>query len=255
MNPLLRHCKHTGLALVFCGLPLAGMTQTLSAHAGPGTPLPREADAPFLQVSGKVTSDEGQGMPGVNILVKGTSTGTITDAEGNYSINADPGATLLFSFIGYTSQEVPVGNRSTINVTLKADVKQLGEVVVTALGIKKEAKKLGYATATVAPEQITVNRTPNFMNALQGKMAGVNITSLGSGPAGTSKVRIRGQSSFGGQNNPLIVINACRGTTPTTAPTRPAHPRRLHRQPGQQQAGVSDGGRRPGSINPDDIDP
>ncbi len=168
MNLLLRNCKHAGLAVALCGLPLAGFSQTLAAGAGPATPLPRETVAPFLQVTGRVTSDEGQGMPGVNILVKGSSTGTITDADGKYSINAEPNATLLFSFIGFVSQEVPVGNRSTIDVTLKADVKQLGEVVVTALGIKKEAMKLGYATATVAPEQITLNRTPNFMNALQG---------------------------------------------------------------------------------------
>jgi hypothetical protein len=158
-----------------------------------------EMTNPFLLVTGRVTADDGTAMPGVNILVKGTSTGTITDAEGKYSINADPDATLLFSFIGYVSQEVPVNNRSSIDISLKADVKQLGEVVVTALGIKKEAKKLGYAVASVTPEQITVNRTPNFMNALQGKMAGVNITSLGTGPAGTSKVRIRGSRRSAGR--------------------------------------------------------
>jgi TonB-linked SusC/RagA family outer membrane protein len=128
----------------------------------------------------------------------------------------------------------------------------LGEVVVTALGIKKEAKKIGYAIASVSPEQINVNRTTNFMNALQGKMAGVNITSLGSGAAGTSKIRIRGQSSFGGQNNPLIVVNgvpinnANFGFNPGTT--------------GDASNGIggvasrSDGGDGLSSINPDDIE-
>ncbi len=163
--------------------------------------------AAFIPVTGRVTDEKQQGIAGVNVLVKGSSLGSITDSEGKYSINAEPNATLVFSFIGYKPQEVPVNNRSTINVSLAPEVQTLGEVVVTALGIKKEAKKLGYAIASVTPEQINVNRTTNFMNALQGKMAGVNITSLGSGPAGTSKIRIRGQSSFAGQNNPLIVIN------------------------------------------------
>ena len=252
MNLLLRNCKHAGLVLALGGLSLAGFSQNLAASAGPGTPLPRETVTPFLQITGLVTSDEGQGMPGVNILVKGSATGTITDADGKYSINADANATLLFSFIGFVSQEVPVGNRSVINVTLKADVKQLGEVVVTALGIKKEAKKLGYATATVAPEQITVNRTPNFMNALQGKMAGVNITSLGTGPAGTSKIRIRGQSSFGGTNTPLIVINGIPvnnssfGANPGNAGSDGSIANRSYNN--------SDGGDGLTSLNPDDIE-
>ncbi len=94
-----------------------------------------------------------------------------------------------------------------IDVALGASAEQLGEVVVTALGIRKEQKKLGYATSTVAAEEIAVNRSPNFMNALQGKVAGVNISGLGTGPAGTSKIRIRGQSSISGQNSPLIVVN------------------------------------------------
>ncbi|MBD0258159.1 MAG: TonB-dependent receptor plug domain-containing protein, partial [Cytophagales bacterium] len=254
MNLLLRNCKHAGLALALSGLPLAGFSQNLAASAGPGTPLPRETVAPFVQITGRVTSDEGQAMPGVNILVKGSSTGTITDADGKYSINAEPNATLLFSFIGFVSQEVPVGNRTTIDVTLKADVKQLGEVVVTALGIKKETKKLGYATATVAPEQITTNRTVNFMNTLQGKMAGVNITSLGSGPAGTSKVRIRGQSSFSGQNNPLIVVNGVPidNTNFGTNPNAGSDGSIGNRNGGNNNN--SDGGDGLASINPDDIE-
>ena len=115
--------------------------------------------------------------------------------------------TLVFSFIGYASQEINVGGSSVIDVTMAPDVQQLGEVVVTALGIEKDQKTLGYATAKVDPSDFNVNRSANFMDALQGKVAGVNITNLGSGPQGSSKIRIRGVSSFGNNNSPLIVIN------------------------------------------------
>lgn len=209
--------------------------------------------AAAITVQGRVTdAEKGEGLPGVNVLVKGTTNGTTTDADGNYQLTAPDGnGTMVFSFIGYTTQEVPISNRNTINVSLKADVQSLEEVVVTALGIKKEAKKLGYATASVTPQQITVNRTTNFMNALQGKMAGVNITNLGTGPAGTSKIRIRGQSSFGGQNNPLIVVNGVPvdntnyGINPGTSGDGSIANRGFNN---------SDGGDGLSSINPDDIE-
>ena len=154
------------------------------------------------RVTGTVTGADNQGLPGVNVLVGGTSTGTTTDADGKYAINAPDNASLVFSYISYLSQTVPVNNRSIINVKLVEDAKAIDEVIVTALGIKREAKTLGYATATVNAEQINVNRTPNFVSGLQGKMAGVNITTMGTGPAGTAKIRIRGQSSFSGNNSP-----------------------------------------------------
>jgi TonB-linked SusC/RagA family outer membrane protein len=160
------------------------------------------------RITGRVTSAKDNApVPGVNVLVKGSTTGAVTDASGNYAINAPANSTLTFSSVGYASQDINVGGRTVINVTMSEASASLDEVVVTALGIKKEAKTLGYATATLGSEQISVNRQPNFMNGLQGKMAGVQISSLGTGPAGTSKIRIRGQSSFSGQNSPLIVIN------------------------------------------------
>src|SRR5690606_270924 len=159
-------------------------------------------------ITGEVTDEKGVALPGVNILVKGTQRGTSSDVEGKFRLDLEDGDNiLLFSFVGYQTKEVHVGNESRIAVSLTPEDKALEEVVVTALGIKKSAKSLGYATATVPTEEMTVNRTANFMNALQGKMAGVNITSMGTGPAGTSKIRIRGQSSFGGNNSPLIVVN------------------------------------------------
>ena len=166
------------------------------------------AQAQDRRVTGRVVSSKDQQpIPGVNILVRDTQLGTTSDGNGNFTLNVPPNATLVFSAIGFTGITQSIGNQTQLTITLQEAEQSLGEVVVTALGIKKEAKRLGYATAIVNPEQVTTNRTVNFMNALQGKIAGVNISSLGTGAAGTSKIRIRGQSSFSGQNSPLIVIN------------------------------------------------
>jgi TonB-linked SusC/RagA family outer membrane protein len=159
-------------------------------------------------ISGRITDENGTAFPGVNVVVKGTTNGTVTSADGTYSINVPSTAsTLIFSFVGYALQEVSIEGKTTINVSLVPDVASLDEIVVTALGIEKSSKSIGYATSKVDGKELTENRTPNMMNALQGKVAGLNISALGTGPGGTSKVRIRGQSSMGGQNNPLIVVN------------------------------------------------
>ena len=197
------------------------------------------------RVTGKVTGADNQGLPGVNVLVGGTSVGTTTDADGNYAINTAANTSLVFSYISYISQTVPVNNRSIINVQLVEDAKAINEVIVTALGIKRDAKTLGYATATVNAEQINVNRTPNFVSGLQGKMAGVNITTMGTGPAGTAKIRIRGQSSFSGQNNPLIVVNGVPIDNSNYS---------LGGDFGTRASNSSDGGDGLSSINPDDIE-
>lgn len=209
---------------------------------------PTERADPKRMVSGRVTDEKGAGLPGVSVLIKGTQRGTSTNSEGNFSLDVpDSGSpVLVFSFVGYQSKEVTVGSQSTINLALAPGDQSLSEVVVTALGIKKSAKSLGYATASVTPEDITVNRTANFMNALQGKMAGVNITSLGSGPAGTSKIRIRGQSSFGGNNSPLIVVNGVPIDNTNNGARGDVSERGSNR--------TSDGGDGLSSINPDDIE-
>ncbi|RIV22561.1 SusC/RagA family TonB-linked outer membrane protein [Fibrisoma montanum] len=197
------------------------------------------------RVTGRVTGADNQGLPGVNVVVVGTTQGTTTDASGNYAINAGPETSLIFSYISYVSQTIPVNNRSVINVQLVEDAKAIDEVIVTALGIKKEAKTLGYATASVNAEQISVNRTTNFVSGLQGKLAGVNISSLGTGPAGSAKIRIRGQSSFAGQNNPLIVVNGVPIDNSNYA---------LGGDFGNRASNSSDGGDGLSSINPDDIE-
>lgn len=206
------------------------------------------------QISGMVTSGaDGTGLPGVSIVVKGTSTGTVTDIDGKYTIDASEGGTLVFSYVGFTTKEVSVGNQKVIDVILAESAEALDEIVVTALGIRKEAKKLGYATSTISKELVAENKSSNFMNTLQGKIAGVNISSLGTGPGGTSKIRIRGQSSINGQNNPLIVINGV-----------PIDNTNFGYNPGNAGADnsiglrgggtTSDGGDGLSSINPDDIE-
>ena len=197
------------------------------------------------RVSGKITGANNEAIPGANVLVKGTSQGATSDANGNFSLSAGPTASLVISYIGYVSQTVEVNNRSIINIRLENESQNLNEVIVTALGIKRESKTLGYATATVNSEQISVNRTPNFVSGLQGKMAGVNITSMGTGPAGTAKIRIRGQSSFSGQNNPLIVVNGVPIDNSNYS---------LGGDFSTRASNSSDGGDGLSSINPDDIE-
>ena len=197
------------------------------------------------RVSGKITGANNEAIPGANVLIKGTSQGATSDANGNFSLSAGPTASLVISYIGYVSQTVDINNRSLINIRLENESQNLNEVIVTALGIKRESKTLGYATATVNSEQISVNRTPNFMSGLQGKMAGVNITSMGTGPAGTAKIRIRGQSSFSGQNNPLIVVNGVPIDNSNYS---------LGGDFGTRASNSSDGGDGLSSINPDDIE-
>ncbi|WPR73478.1 SusC/RagA family TonB-linked outer membrane protein [Algoriphagus sp. NG3] len=208
-----------------------------------------------IQVGGNVTDENGLGFPGVNVLLKGTSTGTVTDAQGDFLINVEnENSVLVFSFVGYVDQEVVVGNRTVISVSMQVDESNLEEVVVTALGIEKSAKSLGYSTSTVKSEELTVNRTPNVMNALQGKVAGVNISSLGSGPGGTSKIRIRGQSSISGQNNPLIVVNGVPidNTNFGSKPGNNASDSGIGVRGGG--GNTSDGGDGLSSINPDDVE-
>lgn len=230
----------------------ASRAGTMSGSSGGNTPVIMEQVA--LGVSGRVIDENGTSFPGVNVVVKGTTTGTTTDTDGKYSIEVpDANSILVFSFVGYTVQEVAVGGRTVIDVTMNPDITALDEVVVTALGIEKSSKSLGYATTKVDSKELVVNRTPNMMNALQGKIAGVNISAMGTGPGGTSKVRIRGQSSIGGQNTPLIVVNGVPidntnfGTNQGNLGTDGAI--------GSRGGGAStDGGDGLTSFNPDDIE-
>ena len=161
-------------------------------------------------ITGRVTkTTDNTPLAGVTVLIKGTTTGITTDINGRYSIPVPNNeAILLFSFIGLTQKEVPVGTQTTIDVALEEAVKQMNEVVVTALGIKRESKSLGYSATSVTTDELLTSKSANMMSSLEGKVAGLNITLPASGVGGSSQIRLRGQAAFTGANNaPLIVIN------------------------------------------------
>lgn len=160
-------------------------------------------------VSGRVTSaEDGTALPGVNIVLKGTTNGTVTDADGNYSLKVQgSGGILVFSFIGLTSQEVEIGDRTSVAVQMSHDVQQLTEVVVTALGTKQNAREVTYANQTISSKDLLSTPNKNALEALRGKTAGVNITT-GSGSVGAStRIVLRGEASLTGNNNALIVVD------------------------------------------------
>ena len=158
-------------------------------------------------VTGTVTDESGLPLPGVNIIIKGSSTGVQSDFDGNYAIQASQGDVLVFSFIGLVKAEYPVATSKILNVTLKADAAQLDEVIVTAQGIKREQKALGYAVSTVDAEQLNQKADGDIGRVLAGKAAGVNITSTnGVSGSGTNFI-IRGYSSISGSNQPLFIVD------------------------------------------------
>jgi TonB-linked SusC/RagA family outer membrane protein len=158
-------------------------------------------------IRGKVTADDGQGLPGVNVLVKGTGQGTVTDLGGNYQVSAKESDILVFSFIGFQTLEIAVKNQTEINILLKSDEQSLNEVVVTALGIEREKEALGYSVSELKGDGFTQAREINVANGLAGKVAGVNVSNISSGPAGSSRVVIRGATSLTQNNQPLYVID------------------------------------------------
>lgn len=171
--------------------------------------LTLEVSAQQRVITGTVISDEdGLGLPGASVLVKGTTVGTTTDLDGNYSINVPDGSNvLIYSFVGLKSQEEAIGNRSVINVTLTMDASQLSEVVVTAIGIEKDKKALGYAVSTVGDELIQNRPEADVSRVLQGKVAGVNITATNGLSGSGTNIIIRGYSSATGSNQPLFVVD------------------------------------------------
>ena len=158
-------------------------------------------------VTGKVTDSDGLAMPGVSIAVEGTSTGTITDADGNYSISVPSDGILVFSFIGYLTERIEVGGRTAINLVMVQDIMQIDEVVVTALGIKREKKALGYAVSEVKGDEVVKTGVVSPVLALQGKAAGVDVAPSEGTSFGGTKITIRGNSTLGTNNMPIFVID------------------------------------------------
>tara|TARA_X000001036_G_C20688442_1_gene808526 strand:+ start:139 stop:3426 length:3288 start_codon:yes stop_codon:yes gene_type:complete len=168
-------------------------------------------------VSGIVTSDDGSGgIPGVNVILKGTATGTTTDLDGNYRLSVpEEGGTLEFSFIGLSSQEVVIGARAVIDITMMEDVETLSEVVVTGLGVVKEKKALGYGVSSISSDALVARQESDVARLLRGKATGVDIAST-SGLAGSgTNIIIRGYSSITGSNQPLFVVDGIPFNTET----------------------------------------
>ncbi|WP_240751452.1 SusC/RagA family TonB-linked outer membrane protein [Flagellimonas onchidii] len=197
-----------------------------------------------FQVSGTVTDADGNPLPGASIIEKGTSNGTQTDFDGNYTIEVGEGATLVFSYIGFATQEIATsGQSTTIDVSLVEDLSQLDEVVITALGISREKKSLGYSVTEVDGSAVSLAKEPNVINSLAGKVAGVVISQNTSGAGSGSRVVIRGNNSITGNNQPLYVVDGV-----------PIDNTALGAPDGSGQFNVNNLGDGVSDLNPDDIE-
>lgn len=194
------------------------------------------------EISGVITDEQALPVIGANVVVKGYSIGTVTDMDGKFTVGVpSPDAVLVISYIGYETQEVAVKGKKFLELSLVPATEKLDEVVVTALGLKRETKSLGYAVQELKGESLTEVRESNLLNSLSGKMAGVQVTQSGNGGMGSSRIVIRGNNSLGGNNEPLVVvdgvpINNFNGGT------------------GNNEWGGSDSGNGLSDINPDDIE-
>lgn len=195
-------------------------------------------------VTGKVTDNSGEPLIGVSVIVAGTSTGMSTNVDGEFSVKANVGDVLKFSYIGYHPQEIKVTGAGPLAVVMQEDTKALDEVVVTALGIKKEAKSLSYNVQKVGSGEITRVADANFVNNLAGKVAGVTINATSSGVGGGSRVVMRGAKSISGNNNALYVVDGIPMLDMSRAAT----------QPEGSFEGASQTGDPLSALNPDDIE-
>lgn len=170
-------------------------------------PDDKAKETPAKRVSGKVIDENNEPLIGVNIIVEGSPEGSITDIDGNFTIAASQGSTLNFTYVGYAPLSIKITDKNIYEIKLVNDTKQLNEVVVTALGIKREQKALSYNVQQIKSDDITAIKDANFINSLNGKVAGVNINSSSSGVGGASKVVMRGTKSIEQSSNALYVID------------------------------------------------
>lgn len=231
------------LALLTRLLSNSGYTYSeLANHLVVISPVGEEVNAG--RITGKVVDEQGIPLPGATVRIKGTTLATSTDAKGAFAIEAPDNSVLIVSFIGYAQQEITVKGTTPLTITLLPGDKNLNEVVVTALGIKKEEKQLGYSITQVGGDEVALTREPTFVNALAGKVAGLVVQSPPNGPGASSRVILRGNSSFSGSNQPLYVVDG----VPINSTTRE----------NSDDEGKYYGGSDPGdglsSINPDDIE-
>lgn len=186
---------------------IIGKTIVVKKKEEAPTPV-QEVKIDFLDLTGTVVdSTTGKPLVGVTIKVQGTATGTTTDNAGQFHLSAPEDAVLEVSYLGYDTKAVVVNGRSSLTIRLSAGNLGLSEVVVTALGIKRESRELGYSATSVNIDNMKASKSTNFASGLEGKVAGLNVSTPPSGPGGSVKIRLRGQASFGGDNAPLIVVN------------------------------------------------
>lgn len=193
-----------------------------------------------ITITGVVKDSKGYSLPGVSVSEKGTTSGGVTDMKGGFKISVSPNSTLVFSFIGYLKKEVPVGNNTTLDVTLAEDQKGLQEVVVTALDMKRSTRALGYSMTQIKGAEVALSGQVNPVNSLQGKVAGVNITTGGGGPQSSARILIRGANSLGANNQPLFVVDGVYLTNDVTG--------------GDQWGNSQDFGNIMKNLNPDDFE-
>ena len=194
-------------------------------------------------ITGTIKDANGQPLANVSVLIKGRSVGTTTDDFGKFTITASENDSLVFSYIGFLPKQVIVGSQKVINLSLEKDPHMLNDVVVTALGIRREKRALGYSVTTVQGSTLTEARENNFVNGLEGRVAGVNVSQVATGPAGSSNVVIRGISDITGSNQPLYVIDGIPMQNNTYSQTDVSG-----------GYGGADGGDGTININPDDIE-
>ena len=193
-------------------------------------------------ITGTVTDADGAPVAGVSVTIKGTSRGTVTNASGIFTIEANKGDVLVFSSVNYTTQELTVGDNNNLSITLALSATQMNEVVVTALGIRREKRSLGYSVQDIKGDKLTLARENNLANSLSGKIAGLQISRTGNGPGGSSRIIIRGNNSVSGNNQPLVVVDGIPMENEQTATD-------------QSEFGNSyDKGDGISQINPDDVE-
>ena len=160
------------------------------------------------KISGTIVDENGEPLIGVNVLVKGTTNGVISDFDGNYTLMVDEeNPVLQFSYIGYTPQEITVKEQAVINLKMTSDTQVIDEVVVTALGIKREKKMLGYSVQEIKSDALNTTGDPSVTSALQGKVAGLQMNTSSTGLGGSTKITIRGNSSLTDNNQPLWIVD------------------------------------------------
>lgn len=229
-------------AMLAAGLPM----QYASANGNVAPNALTQAQGSVVQ--GTVKDGTGEPLIGVSVVVKGaTGLGVVTDIDGNYKINVkDKNAVLVFSYIGYTPQEVKLGGRSSVDVTMKDESSVLKEVVVTAMGIKRKESSLTYSTQQVKASDLNRVQDPNVANSLEGKVSGVTITPSAGGAGGASKIILRGNKSILGSSTPLIVVDG--------VPMNNSQRGQVGSGANMLTTGVSEGGDALSMINPDDIE-